>query len=133
MEDKKPVVVVNLNDEQEFEKTCASWIAAGYRLDSSSCGFANSEAYDFASVYHAIFVLPVQANEVAVAVTNREITEEAKRLGTFHLWALATSVAEELTDDMLAELNAFSGTGFMGRVIKWRRFLARLESAASQQ
>ena len=53
---RKPVVVVESADMHEFERECLQLFEDGYRLDSSSCGFVNSEEYDFCQSYQAIFV-----------------------------------------------------------------------------
>ena len=53
---EKPVVAINITDENEFEDRCKELIGDGYKLSSSYCGFANSESYDFCSSYQAIFV-----------------------------------------------------------------------------
>jgi len=53
-----PVVTVSLGKEAEFENRCEELICQGYKLSSTSCGFANSEQYDFCGVYQAIFVDP---------------------------------------------------------------------------
>lgn len=59
--DMKPIVTVEKSSADEYEKACKMLIEMGYLLSSSSCGFVNSESYDFALVttlYQAIFVLP---------------------------------------------------------------------------
>lgn len=53
---KNPVIVVEENQIDRFEANCARYIDEGYKLSSSSCGFVNSERYDFVNVYQAIFV-----------------------------------------------------------------------------
>jgi len=52
----KPVWVLNSNDPARFAEECCKLIEDGYTLSSSSCGFVNSEAYDFCDSYQAIFV-----------------------------------------------------------------------------
>lgn len=54
----QPVIAVSLGNEAEFERRCEDLVCAGYKLVSASCGFANSEQYDFCGVYQAIFVNP---------------------------------------------------------------------------
>lgn len=63
------VVAVELTDSDEFEKRCAELVSQGYKLSSSCCGFANSEAYNFCSSWQAIFVLP------RVLATTKEAVE----------------------------------------------------------
>lgn len=53
---RKPVIVVEESDLNRFQDECARLILADYKLSSSSCGFVNSEAYDFCSAYHAVFI-----------------------------------------------------------------------------
>ena len=48
--------VVETDDKTEFEKECNELVEDGYKLNSSSCGFVNSEAYDFCTIYQAIFI-----------------------------------------------------------------------------
>ena len=50
------VKVVDVLTPTEFEKDCNELLAQGYTLSSSSSGVVNSEAYDFCSYFHAIFV-----------------------------------------------------------------------------
>jgi len=52
----KPVVVIEESDSTKFENKCADCIAMGYKLSSASCGFVNSESYEFCSSYQAILV-----------------------------------------------------------------------------
>ena len=54
---KKPVVVVNESANKIFEAECKKLIAGGYVLNSSSCGFVDSEEYDYCNVWNAIFML----------------------------------------------------------------------------
>lgn len=56
MNDAKPVVVVESGNEKEFEGRCDELIQEGYEMKAASCGFLNSEAYNFSSSYQAIFV-----------------------------------------------------------------------------
>lgn len=60
----KSVVVVETSDMDIFEKHCASLIAEGYEISSTSCGFVHSERYDFCNSYQAIFVLPNSKGEL---------------------------------------------------------------------
>jgi len=50
----KPVVTVNESDSQIYEQKCADLIQQGYVLVSASCGFINSESYDYCSSFQAI-------------------------------------------------------------------------------
>jgi len=53
---RRPILVVEESDIDIFQDRCAELITDDYRLDSSSCGFVQSELYDFCSAYHAVFV-----------------------------------------------------------------------------
>lgn len=52
----KEMVVVELTDSQKFEDVCNGYLSDGYIVSSTSCGFANSEKYDFCSCYHAVLI-----------------------------------------------------------------------------
>jgi len=39
-----------------FEKEVNEFLQNGYLISSTSCGFANSESYDFCGVYRAILI-----------------------------------------------------------------------------
>mgnify|MGYP003389661331 FL=1 len=53
--DRPPVIVVDVTTPVEFESRCRELYEFGYKMDSSSCGFVNSEDYDFCGSYKAIF------------------------------------------------------------------------------
>lgn len=53
---EKPVLTINTNNEVEFLNFCNASIKQGYKLLSSSCGFLNSEYYDFRSSWQAVLV-----------------------------------------------------------------------------
>ena len=53
---RPPVLTVDVTAPKEFEAECAQLCEAGYRMASCNVGFVNSEQYDFASSYMAIFV-----------------------------------------------------------------------------
>jgi hypothetical protein len=50
------IKVVHESDEAKFEKEVHSLIAQGYRIDSTSCGFVQSERYDFCNAFHAVLI-----------------------------------------------------------------------------
>jgi len=50
------LLVVRTQDMSEFAKECNQYLEAGFTLVSSSCGFMNSEEYDFQDIWQAIFV-----------------------------------------------------------------------------
>jgi len=56
--DRLPVIVVDESDSDKFEERCKRLHEEGYLLQSSSCGFANSEAYDYCTSLQAIWALP---------------------------------------------------------------------------
>jgi len=49
-----PIIIINHHEESKFEKECRDMIEAGYVLKACSCGFVNSETYDFHPIYQAI-------------------------------------------------------------------------------
>ena len=56
-EENKKVVVLESNDTEAFEDDMNMYLEQGYDVSSSSCGFVNSEQYEFCSSYQAILVL----------------------------------------------------------------------------
>lgn len=50
------VKTINTPDENKFESKCNELLTDGWKILSTSCGFANSEKYDFCSVWQAILV-----------------------------------------------------------------------------
>lgn len=48
------VKVLNITDETEFETNINSYLKEGWKISSTSCGFINSEAYDFCTSFQAI-------------------------------------------------------------------------------
>lgn len=53
---RKPVVAVKTQHKDLFQDKCNELFSDGYFMSSSSCGVIPSEAYDFQSVWQAIFV-----------------------------------------------------------------------------
>lgn len=54
------IKVISQNDQDDFENKVNKLIKDGYKIIASSCGFVNSENYDFADWYQAI----LEKNEV---------------------------------------------------------------------
>jgi len=52
---RAPILVVETSDQAQFEEKCKQLFEADYKMVSSSCGFVNSEEYQFCSSYQAIF------------------------------------------------------------------------------
>lgn len=50
------VKVVNLTDENDFEKEINRLLDLGYQISSTSCGFINSEKYDFCTSFQAVLI-----------------------------------------------------------------------------
>ena len=48
------IKVLNLTDETEFEDIVNGFLAEGWKISSTSCGFVNSENYDFCTSFQAI-------------------------------------------------------------------------------
>lgn len=48
------IKVLNLTDEAEFESIVNGFLAEGWKVSSTSCGFINSENYDFCTSFQAI-------------------------------------------------------------------------------
>ena len=55
-ESKPDVFVVDESRPDVFEEKVNELLKMGYKISSTSCGFVNSEAYDFCSVYQAILI-----------------------------------------------------------------------------
>ena len=53
---RPPVLTVDVTAPKEFEAKCKQLHEAGYYMASCNVGFVNSEQYDFASSYMAIWV-----------------------------------------------------------------------------
>ena len=45
---------VELNDPNEFVKKVNEYLDDGWHISSTSCGFVDSDAYNFVSLYQAI-------------------------------------------------------------------------------
>jgi len=60
--------IVTVEDSQgaNFEVKCQALVKRGYKLVCASCGFVNSEQYDFCDSFQAVFALPeALANHLA--------------------------------------------------------------------
>ena len=44
------------NSSADFDDYVNDMLANGWKIDSTNCGFMNSENYDFASVFQAVLV-----------------------------------------------------------------------------
>lgn len=51
-----PVMIVEHADEEVFKQSCKEWVEKGYKVSSTSCGFINSEEYDYCDWYQAILI-----------------------------------------------------------------------------
>lgn len=58
------IKTIDTHDPNKFEEMCKELINKGYRIHSSSCGFANDEKYDFCGCWQAIFVLEEKGVEL---------------------------------------------------------------------
>ena len=50
------IKVVESSDMNKFENEVNELLKDGYSISSTSCGFVNSENYDFCSSYQAILI-----------------------------------------------------------------------------
>jgi hypothetical protein len=50
------VKVIQNTKQGDFEDEVNGWLKEGYKISSTSCGFFNSEAYDFCEHWQAILV-----------------------------------------------------------------------------
>lgn len=50
------IKVISTSDEDAFERRVNELLENGYKLSSSSCGFVDSEKYDYCSSYQAILI-----------------------------------------------------------------------------
>ncbi len=56
MEDQREIHIVSLSDEDAFTSEVNRLLSEGWQIHSSSCGFVNSESYDFCNSYQAIMI-----------------------------------------------------------------------------
>jgi len=54
----KEVVTISRSDEDQFTKDINELLDLGWQVLSTSCGFVDSEKYDFCGSYQAILGLP---------------------------------------------------------------------------
>jgi len=52
---RSPILTIETSIQKEFEEECERLFKVDYKLIASSCGFINSNQYDFCSIYQAIF------------------------------------------------------------------------------
>ena len=50
---------IHMSDEVEFERVVNGFLKDGWTVSSISCGFVNSELYDFCGCYQAILIKEV--------------------------------------------------------------------------
>ncbi|HHX61782.1 MAG TPA: hypothetical protein GX707_13925 [Epulopiscium sp.] len=48
------IKVINECNEHVFESTVNEYLSKGYKISSTSCGFLNSEEYEFVTNFQAI-------------------------------------------------------------------------------
>ena len=53
---RQEISVYESNSESDFEEYVNAMLKDGWKISSTSCGFVNSESYDFCSAYHVILV-----------------------------------------------------------------------------
>lgn len=53
------IKVINLSDEAEFENILNAYLEEGWRIPSTSCGFLDSENYNFQTSFQAILAREV--------------------------------------------------------------------------
>lgn len=50
------IKVINTHDESDFENMVNAYLKEGWKISSTSCGFVNSDAYDFCTSFQAILI-----------------------------------------------------------------------------
>lgn len=50
------IKVINMQDENEFETIVNEFLKDGWSVNSTNCGFLNSENYDFTTSFQAILI-----------------------------------------------------------------------------
>ncbi|WP_158220071.1 hypothetical protein [Tissierella sp. P1] len=50
------IKVINLSDESEFENIVNAYLKEGWKVSSTSCGFIDSDTYNYASVLQVILI-----------------------------------------------------------------------------
>lgn len=53
---KSEIKVIENSDLVKFESEVQIYLDQGFKINSSSCGFVQSESYDFCSCYQAILI-----------------------------------------------------------------------------
>ena len=53
---KRQIKVLNMTDEIEFERVVNGYLLEGWEVLSTSCGFINSENYDFFFFFQSILI-----------------------------------------------------------------------------
>lgn len=53
---EQQIKVLNITDETEFESTVNTYLEDDWKISSTSCGFINSENYDFCTSFQAILI-----------------------------------------------------------------------------
>ena len=53
---KRQIKVLNMTDEIEFERVVNGYLLEGWEVLSTSCGFINSENYDFCTSFQSILI-----------------------------------------------------------------------------
>jgi len=54
------IKTIDVSDGEKFNKEVNELLAQGYKISSTSCGFINSESYEFCSQYFAILVIDLK-------------------------------------------------------------------------
>jgi len=54
------IKVIDLCDSAKFEAEVNSWLSKGYVISSTSCGFVQSEKYEFCTSYQAVLVCNIK-------------------------------------------------------------------------
>ena len=61
--EKNNVIVIDESSAEEFARLIDESILKGYKINSTNCGFVNSEKYDFCASYQAILIKKENSNQ----------------------------------------------------------------------
>lgn len=56
MKQKQVIKVVTSSDEDKFTEQVNTLLSEGWAIESTNCGFVNSEKYDFCNVFQVILM-----------------------------------------------------------------------------
>ena len=79
------ILVLEESDKGKFEFNVNVYLSEGWTISSTSCGFVNSERYDFCSTYQAILIknsqnVAVVNNVLNTSVQNQTLEKQIEKI-----------------------------------------------------